>query len=259
MDFSRARRHTHGMRLLAAGFFIPTRRRKMTGPLNFQILDHVAVTVGAQGSCMNWTARCFELSSLRPMIIFPPDTRDLPCPDRKEAQFYRVIRQGKHHLRLDPRELRILRSPVSGTGWARMMYAISTDGRILRRLVGDQTSKAPSSRKPRMLDADGSAPNPASPLIRNVQPTAGRGNCSLRDSHSARHRPRGGVPSRWGPTEETRDEEGLAAHCQSRLYQGSCSFLPPAFFAFPGASSPIFFVMVPRSQPVSSASVSASV
>ncbi|HSP81790.1 MAG TPA: hypothetical protein VLQ93_24940, partial [Myxococcaceae bacterium] len=86
----------------------------------------------------------YELSGevLRAFVIasndyIPPDVGDLPCHDRQEAQLYRLIRQGdiifvyiheNHAYCGHP-------YPVRHSG---AKYAISTDGRILRRLLGAQ-------------------------------------------------------------------------------------------------------------------------
>jgi hypothetical protein len=80
--------------------------------------------------------------ALRALVIasndyIPPSAGGLPCHDRQEAQLYRLIRQGdiifvyiyeNHAYCGHP-------YPVRHSG---AKYAISTDGRILRRLIGDQ-------------------------------------------------------------------------------------------------------------------------
>jgi hypothetical protein len=96
--------------------------------------EHVPIDVGEGG-------KPYELDGemLRALVIAsndysPPDVKDLPCADRQEAQFYRVIRQGNiifvyihENFTYCGRQY-----PVHHSG---MRYAISTDGRILRRLL----------------------------------------------------------------------------------------------------------------------------
>jgi hypothetical protein len=102
-----------------------------------RLYDHFPVAVGAQ-------EEMYELDGemLRALVIafndyLPPDTKDLPCADRKEAQFYRVIRQGNIiFVYIHENFVYCGRQyPVRHQGGK---YAISTDGRILRRLIGDQ-------------------------------------------------------------------------------------------------------------------------
>jgi hypothetical protein len=101
---------------------------------------HAPIEVGEEG-------KPYELDGevLRALVIasndyLPSDDRDLPCPSRKEAYFYRVIRQGGIIFVLmnwNYAYCGYQYPPGLGEG---MMYAISADGRILRRLVEGQPS-----------------------------------------------------------------------------------------------------------------------
>lgn len=102
-----------------------------------EFYEQIPIEVGKGG-------KPYELDGemLRALVIasndyIPPDVKNLPCADRQEAQFYRVIRQGSiifvyihENFTYCGRQY-----PVHHSG---MRYAISADGRILRRLFEGQ-------------------------------------------------------------------------------------------------------------------------
>ncbi|HEX8441620.1 hypothetical protein [Archangium sp.] len=99
--------------------------------------ERIPVAVGVQDEM-------YELDGemLRALVIafndyLPTNAGDLPCADRREAQSYRVIRQGRIiFVYIHENFVYCGRQyPVRHSG---AKYAISTDGRVLRRLIGDQ-------------------------------------------------------------------------------------------------------------------------
>ncbi|HYO52013.1 hypothetical protein [Archangium sp.] len=102
-----------------------------------RFLELVPVEVGAPGEPYELDGEMLQALVIASNDYIPPDARDLPCPSRREAQSYRVIRQGdiifvyiyENHAYCGRQY------PVRHQGGK---YAISTDGRILRRLIGDQ-------------------------------------------------------------------------------------------------------------------------
>ena len=92
-------------------------------------------------------ARPYELDgamlralSLAANDFLPPDGRERPCWERQEAFSYRVIRQGSLiFVRISPDPAACGSQTLSLDGGAR--YAISTEGRILRRLFGAEPDR----------------------------------------------------------------------------------------------------------------------
>lgn len=98
------------------------------------------VEVGARSEPYEMDGEMLRALEIASNDYIPPDASNLPCPSRREAQFYRVIRQGSiifvyiyenHAYCGRP-------YPVRHSGGK---YAISQDGRILRRLIGDQPER----------------------------------------------------------------------------------------------------------------------
>lgn len=102
-----------------------------------RFFEHAPVEVGAPGRPYELDGEMLQALVIASNDYIPPDARNLPCPSRREAQFYRVIRQEdiifvyiyENHAYCGRQY------PVRHSGGK---YAISTDGRILRRLIGDQ-------------------------------------------------------------------------------------------------------------------------
>ncbi|PTL84566.1 hypothetical protein [Vitiosangium sp. GDMCC 1.1324] len=100
-----------------------------------EFFEHVAVKVGAKGEPYELDGEMLRALVIASNDYLPSDDRDLPCPSRKEAYVYRVIRQGSIIFVLinwNYAYCGYQYPPGLGEG---MMYAISADGRILRRLV----------------------------------------------------------------------------------------------------------------------------
>ncbi|QRK11857.1 hypothetical protein JQX13_18430 [Archangium violaceum] len=105
-----------------------------------EFFKHVAVEVGAKGEPYELDGEMLRALVIASNDYLPSDDRDIPCPSRKEAQLYRVIRQGNIIFVLITWNYAYCGyqyPPGFGEG---MMYAISADGRILRRLVEGQPS-----------------------------------------------------------------------------------------------------------------------
>jgi hypothetical protein len=99
--------------------------------------DQEAIEVGAKGIPYEIDGTLLRAISVAASDFIPPGTRNLPCRDRQEAQFYRVLRQGDvifvhiyENLEHCGHSYPALDSDAQ--------YAVSTDGRILRRLIGSQ-------------------------------------------------------------------------------------------------------------------------
>jgi hypothetical protein len=105
-----------------------------------EFFEHVPVKVGAQGETYEMDGEMLRALVIASNDYLPSDDRDIPCLSRKEAQFYRVIRQGSIIFVLitwNHAYCGYQYPPGLGSG---RMYAISADGRILRRLVEGQPS-----------------------------------------------------------------------------------------------------------------------
>ncbi|MCY1073444.1 hypothetical protein [Archangium lansingense] len=105
-----------------------------------QFFERVPVKVGAQGETYEMDGEMLRALVIASNDYLPSNGRDIPCLSRKEAQFYRVIRQGSIIFVLinwNYAYCGYQYPPGLGSG---MMYAISADGRILRRLVEGQPS-----------------------------------------------------------------------------------------------------------------------
>jgi hypothetical protein len=77
----------------------------------------------------------------------PPGTREYDCQDRQEAQLYRVIRQGDI-IFVSVSFNSSFCKPKTYTLDGGARYAISIDGRILRRLVGIEPDGFPREEPP---------------------------------------------------------------------------------------------------------------
>ena len=102
-----------------------------------RFFEQAPVEAGAQGEPFELDGELFRALSLASNDYIPTDREEVPCESRKEAQLYRVIRQGNIifvYIYENPAFCgRLYPARHSGA-----RYAISTEGRILRRLIGDQ-------------------------------------------------------------------------------------------------------------------------
>lgn len=117
-----------------------------------------ALKVGKQGGTYQLDGVTLRALMIAANDFTPPEAEDPPCPFRQEAHFYRVIREGDiifvdvsyNPEHCEPKVFML-------DGGAR--YAISTDGRILRRLIGIEPDGFPRETPHRK-----SQPVPASML-----------------------------------------------------------------------------------------------
>ncbi|MBN1204589.1 MAG: hypothetical protein JXB05_06660 [Myxococcaceae bacterium] len=124
-----------------------------------QFFERTAVEVGTQGALYELEGVVLQAVMIAANDFLPPSAKERPCWDRQEAHRYRVIRQGNVIF------IRIDEDPAScGGGYVPLdsgaKYAVSTDGRILRRVV-DGEPEGPLG--PAAPDA-GKPPAPAKPV-----------------------------------------------------------------------------------------------
>lgn len=92
------------------------------------------VEVGAPGQPYQLDGVTLKAISIAANDFLPPERANTPCFDRQEAHSYRVIRQGEIiFVRIDEIPEYCGRKHGGLDSGAR--YAISTDGRILRRIL----------------------------------------------------------------------------------------------------------------------------
>jgi hypothetical protein len=110
--------------------------------------DQFAVQVGEPGQPYQLDGVTLRAIMIAANDYIPPDTHALDCDMRQEAQLYRVIRRGDIIFVSISFNSSFCRPKVySLDDGAR--YAISTDGRILRRLVGIEPDGFPREEPPR--------------------------------------------------------------------------------------------------------------
>jgi hypothetical protein len=127
--------------------------------------DQFAVQVGETSGPYQLDGVLLRAIMIAANDFTPPNAEEQQCPFRQEAQFYRVIRQG------DVIFVDVSYNPAYCAfkffildGGAR--YAISTDGRILRRLIGNEPDGFPREEPP-----DDGVPVPASEVGSTTSPT----------------------------------------------------------------------------------------
>ena len=116
--------------------------------------EHAAVTLGARNQPYELDGVTLQALLVAANDFLPPSGKEQPCRDRLEAHRYRVIRQGDIvFVQIeDDDEFCGLKYLSLDTG---ARYAISTDGRILRRSVGADPNERPAPQAP-----DAGAPVP---------------------------------------------------------------------------------------------------
>lgn len=99
--------------------------------------ERFPIKVGTREEPYQLTGEMLRALSIAEEDYLPPATQDTPCPSRRESQFYRVIQQqGIYFIYIYENHTYCgLKYPVRHSG---AKYAVSADGRILRRLIGDQ-------------------------------------------------------------------------------------------------------------------------
>lgn len=151
-----------------------------------------AVAVGAGEKPYELDGTLLRALTIAVHDFLPSENEDPPCWRRPEAYRYRVIRQG------DIIFVRILEDPdFCGPQYIAVdtgaKYAISTDGRILRRVIGAEpeaprVSSVPDAGKPRSPaeQADGGVAT-VSPDTSPVSPLLEDGGSSSSDGGSPRN------------------------------------------------------------------------
>jgi hypothetical protein len=99
-----------------------------------QFFEQSVVEVGARGELYELDGVVLQAIMIAANDFLPPSTKERPCWDRQEAHRYRIIRRDPViFVRIDED------SAACGGGYVSLdsgaKYAISTDGRILRRVV----------------------------------------------------------------------------------------------------------------------------
>jgi hypothetical protein len=118
-----------------------------------QFFDRAAVEVGAQGAPYELDGVTLRALAIAANDFLPPGNKNRPCEYRQEAQHYRVLRQGDIIFIYILPDYEYCGDPRPLDGGAR--YAISTDGRILRRLFDGEPEEP---LQPIDLDAGGWVP-----------------------------------------------------------------------------------------------------
>jgi hypothetical protein len=111
-----------------------------------QFFEQPAVELGAQGVPFELDGVVLQALMIAANDFLPPSARERACGDRQEAHRYQVIRQGSViFVRIEEDAAFCGGGYVSLDSGAR--YAISTDGRILRRVL-DGAPEGPLERGP---------------------------------------------------------------------------------------------------------------
>ena len=111
--------------------------------------QHFATTLGEQGKPYELDGATLSAISIAANDFIPPGYKGRSCWDRQEAQLYRVIRQGDIifvDISTNPAACGHGAIPLDGGA----KYAISIDGRILRRLFDgepEDLSPAPEAEE----------------------------------------------------------------------------------------------------------------
>lgn len=138
--------------------------------------ETVGIKVGAKGAPYELDGVTLRALAIAANDFLPPTDKRLPCEYRQEAHHYRIIRQGNIifiYILPDDEYCGLLPAMDGGA-----RYAISTDGRILRRVIDGQPE---DPAEPLGLDAGVWGP-PSRPGIdpefdaRWNRPDAGHGN-----------------------------------------------------------------------------------
>jgi hypothetical protein len=134
-----------------------------------QFFEHTAVEVGVETTPYELDGVTLQAILVAIHDFLPPTNKDLPCWERPEAYRYRVIRQGNIifvHMREDLEYCGLQYIAVDSGA----EYAVSTDGRILRRRVGAEPEPlrragSPFANDAGIVDVPGSAsPGTDAPL-----------------------------------------------------------------------------------------------
>lgn len=134
--------------------------------------EHSPTKVGSEQQAYELDGTLLRAIRIAADDFLPPGGDDQPCWDRQEAHRYRVIRQGDIiFVRITEDVDYCGLSYVSVDSGAK--YAISTDGRILRRLVGAEPENPSTPQTPDAGVPGASSESGLSPLQQPAPPDAG--------------------------------------------------------------------------------------
>jgi hypothetical protein len=151
-----------------------------------RFFEHSAVAVGAGGAAYELDGVMLRAVMIAANDFLPPGSRKRPCVETQEAHRYRVIRQDNIiFVRIDENlEFCGLQYVSLDTG---VTYAISAEGRILRRVFDGQSDQPLYAESP---DAGGQG----SPTASGESPTGDAGQ-SVPSRSLAPEAQDGGAPS----------------------------------------------------------------
>lgn len=112
-----------------------------------QFFEHPGVTIGDGASPYELDGVILRAIMIAASDFLPPATEETPCWAKPEAYQYRVIRQGNIvfvHIMEDLEHCGLQYIAVDSGA----KYAVSTDGRILRRLIGAEPEHSTASESP---------------------------------------------------------------------------------------------------------------
>ena len=118
-----------------------------------QFFERAPIKVGASNEPYEMDGEVLRALYVASNDFLPSDAKDIPCPQKKEAHHYRVIRRDDIifvYISEDP-EYCGRKYPAFDSG---VKYAISTDGRILRRLFDGQPNGPITPARPWFRLAD---------------------------------------------------------------------------------------------------------
>jgi hypothetical protein len=120
--------------------------------------EHSAIRVGTEKGPYELDGVVLQAILIAARDFLPPAERDQPCRDKLEAHRYRVIRRGDIiFVQIeDDDEFCGLKYLSLDTG---AKYAISTDGRILRRIIGAEPVESEQQDGGAGPVADGGSPD----------------------------------------------------------------------------------------------------
>jgi hypothetical protein len=122
----------------------PSQLQEDTSIVFPRFYERAPTTTGEQGEFYHMDGPTLVALATAANDFAPRGRKDTPCWDRQEALLYQFIRQGDIiFVRIDNNAFYCANSPMILDGGAQ--YAISLDGRILRRVFDGEPVAAPSS------------------------------------------------------------------------------------------------------------------
>jgi hypothetical protein len=117
-----------------------------------QFFERDPIDIGAQDTAYELDGETLKALAIATNDFLPAATPDMPCWRRREAQLYRIIwRQNIIFIYIHENHVYCGRAyPAMDSG---VKYAISTDGRILRRIIDGQEGGPFDIAAPKRSDA----------------------------------------------------------------------------------------------------------